>query len=64
MKEMANLKAIHPWLVVDVPPRFIELFLRECMWLKQRTGKDPMPEDQHAILQSLTAGFIWNQKSQ
>lgn len=60
VKSMADFRKREPWVLVDVPPKFFESFLRECAWLKQKTKKDATEIDQVAVLRDVSVGWAWS----
>jgi len=51
-----------PWVLIDVPPRFANDFIREAEWFSQKTGATPARDEQVSILREVSSGWDWEGK--
>jgi hypothetical protein len=60
IEAMAKFRKRWSWVMIDVPPKFFEPFLRECAWLKEKTKKDASQKDQADVLRDVSVGWTWS----
>lgn len=51
-----------PWVLIDIPPRFANDFIREAEWFSKKTGATPARDEQVTILREVSAGWDWEGK--
>jgi len=51
-----------PWVLIDVPPRFANDFIREADWFSKKTGATPSQDEQVTILREVSSGWDWEGK--
>ena len=50
------------WVLIDIPPRFANDFIREAEWFSKKTGATPARDEQVTILREVSAGWDWEGK--